>query len=83
MSKLVKDSDNSLNICSMGALFSLWHLSTSPAYYIMQEMHNYSSFNAFLAEAADSDIHDFIPEIALKDKDESSSDDSNSNNKED
>lgn len=65
MNKLVKDSENALNVSSLGALFSLWHLSQSPAFFIMQKMTEFSSFNAFLAECSDMSIQDFIPEISF------------------
>lgn len=61
----VKDSENSLNVSSLAALWSLYMLSTSPAFYIMVKMRDFSSFNAFLAECADSKIDTFIPEISL------------------
>lgn len=65
MSNLVKDSENALNVCSLGSLFSLWHLSQSPAFYVMLKMRDFSSFNAFLAECSDISINDFIPEISF------------------
>ena len=59
-----------LNDCAFAAIFDLFAFTKSASFIILKKMSEYSSFNAFMADAADSPALTFIPELHPEIKDD-------------
>lgn len=61
-----------LNDCAFAAIFDLYAFTKSASFLVLKKMSEYSSFNAFMADAADNPALTFIPELHpdIKDKEE-------------
>lgn len=55
--------DNALNESSLALNFVLFEISKSPLLQILNKMSEYSSFNAYIGDAAQSGINDFLPDL--------------------